>query len=123
MPFIVGFLSNLIRVLFTRLAAWIWGLLAPLLGYLILKILSLFGKHWQVVLGLAAITAAVYTFSAAIDAAFYGITLFAPDEYIKIGRMLLPSNISLCVSVLVIAKIKSLIFFWIVRTIEKFERS
>lgn len=123
MPFIIGFLGNIVRVLFTRLSSWLLGLLSTLIPTLLSKITGFLSNTWKIALTLAAITAAIYAFSAAIDASAAKLMLSAPSEFVYIGQMLLPSNLSLCISLLIFVRLKSLIVFWIVRTLEKFERS
>jgi len=123
MPFIIGFLTRFFATLFARSSAWLIALVASLAGPLIKAFLKLTSNIWKIGLGLAAIVLAIGVFAKAIDLAISTIAESAPDELLVIGQMIMPSNVPLCLSVLLLARIKSLIFFWIVRITEKFERS
>jgi len=123
MPFIIGFLRNLLPALFAGLASFISGFVArvaPGAAVAALKVTSNLGK---IALVIAAIAAAVVVFSAAINLALGGLALMAPANLLEVGRMLMPSNIDTCIAVLMLARLKSLVFFWIVRISEKFERA
>lgn len=123
MPFIIGFLRGLIPALFGRLASFITGFVArvaPGAAVSALKITSNLGK---IALVIAAIAAAIVVFSAAISAALGGLALMAPGDLLEVGRMFMPSNIETCIAVLMVARLKSLVFFWVVRISEKFERA
>ena len=41
-------------------------------------------------------------------------------EFFAVGRMFIPSNLSFCISLLILAKIKSLVFYWVHRFSEQF---
>lgn len=123
MPFIIGFLSRFFVTFFSRLSAWVVGLVSTLAGPLAAAFLKLTSNLGRLLLGAAAIAAAIMVFSAAVDLALKVISLTVPDDLLEVGRMILPSNISVCISLLVFLRIKSLIFYWVTRLIEKLERN
>lgn len=123
MPFIIGFLSRFFVTFFSRLSAWVVGLVSTLAGPLAAAFLKLTSNLSKLLLGAAAIAAAIMLFSAAIDLVIKAISLAAPEDLLSIGRMILPSNMSVCISLLVFLRIKSLILFWVVRLTEKLERT
>lgn len=124
MPFLIGFLGRLLIALFGRGSAWLLGLLASLIPTAIQSVIKLFSRLAKIALVLAAIAAALLVFSAAIDSAFSSVAgFFVPQEYFEVGAMFLPSNLSTCLGIVVMARIKSLIFMWVVRISEKFERA
>ncbi len=123
MPFIIGFLSRFFVTFFSRLSAWVVGLVSTLAGPLAAAFLKLTSNLSKLLLGAAAIAAAIMVFSAAVDLALKAISSAAPDDLLEIGRMILPSNMSVCISLLVFLRIKSLILFWVVRLTEKLERT
>lgn len=123
MPFIIGFLSRFFVTFFSRLSAWVVGLASTLAGPLATAFLKLTSNLSKLLLGAAAIAAAIMVFSAAVDLALKAISSAAPDDLLEIGRMILPSNMSVCISLLVFLRIKSLILFWVVRLTEKLERT
>lgn len=123
MPFIIGFLSRFFVTFFSRLSAWVVGLVSTLAGPLAAAFLKLTSNLSKLLLGAAAIAAAIMLFSAAIDLVIKAISLAAPEDLLSIGRMIMPSNMSVCISLLVFLRIKSLILFWVVRLTEKLERT
>ncbi|GAA6132806.1 hypothetical protein [Halopseudomonas sabulinigri] len=124
MPFVIGFLGRLLLSLFGRGSAWLLGLLASFIPVAAQSVLKLFSRLAKIALVLAAISAALLAFSAAIDAAFSTVSgFFVPQEFFEVAAMFIPSNLSMCLGIVVGARIKSLIFFWVVRISEKFERA
>lgn len=123
MPFIIGFLARFFLVLFGRLSAFIVALVAAFAPGLATAVLRLTSNLGKIALVIAAIGAAVAVFSAAISLALDGLSAVAPAEVLDVGRMFMPGNIEVCMSVLILARLKSLAFFWVVRISEKFERS
>ncbi|MNZ18645.1 hypothetical protein D3C78_356620 [compost metagenome] len=123
MPFIIGFLARFFAVLFARLSAFVVSLVAAFAPGLATAVLRLTSNLGKIALVIAAIGLAVAVFSAAITLALEGISSMAPAEVLTVGRMFLPDNLDICMSVLILARLKSLAFFWIVRISEKFERS
>lgn len=123
MPFIIGFLSRFISVLFTRSSAFLAAGFTAFIGPAVAAFLKLSSNLGKIALGTAAIGAAVMVFSVAVDLALGGLAALAPDDMVSVGRMFMPSNLNTCISVLVLVRLKSLVFFWVVRLSEKLERS
>lgn len=124
MPFLVGFVARFFVSLFGRLSAWLIGMLVTLVPSLVQSVIKLFSRLAKIALVLAAIVAALLTFSSAVDAAFSSVSgFFVPQEFFEVGAMFIPSNLSTCLGIVVMARIKSLIFMWVVRISEKFERA
>ena len=57
--------------------------------------------------------------AAGIDYVVSRLASFAPPDFVNVGRMLLPDNLSFCVSLLVFLKLKSLVFYWVTKLSEK----
>lgn len=124
MPFIIGFLGRLLLSFFGRGSAWLVGLSSAIIPVVAQSFVKFFSRLAKIALVLAAISAAVLAFSSAVDAAFSSVAgFFVPSEYFQIGSMFIPSNLSMCLGIVIVARIKSLIFFWVVRISEKFERA
>ena len=69
---------------------------------------------------IAAIGLAIEALAYAIGLLFDQIANLGPPWMLEVGRMFIPSNLSFCITLLVIAKIKSLIAYWVSRLSEKF---
>ncbi len=123
MPFIIGFLSRFFYLLFVRSSAFFLAWFVAFIGPALAALFRLSSDLSKIALGTAAIGSAVIVFSAAVDLALSGIAALAPDDLVAIGQMLMPSNLNTCISILVLVRLKSLVFFWVVRLSEKIERS
>ena len=69
---------------------------------------------------LAAIAAAIFAFATIMETLISEVVRATAPEWIDIGRMFLPSNISYCLGLLIVARLKSLVFMWVTRLSEKF---
>ncbi|WP_039802171.1 DUF5455 family protein [Azotobacter chroococcum] len=123
MPFIIGFLKRLIPVFFARLSAYLLGLFGAFVGPATTAAAKFSSRLSRIAMVVAAIGAAIGVFSVAVSLALDGLSAIAPDEFLAVGRMFFPSNLNVCIAVLVFARLKSLVFFWVVRVSEKFEHS
>lgn len=123
MPFILGFLGNIVRVIFTRSAAMFTGFAVSFLGPAVQTIVKAFSSLAKIAIVIAAIVLAVAVFSVAVDGVLSLLAISAPADLIEVGRMFMPSNLSTCISIVVLVRLKSLVFFWVVRFSEKLERS
>lgn len=123
MPFIIGFLSRLLSAFFGRLSAWVVGLFATLSGPLTAAFLKIISNASKVALGASFIIAALITLSTAMGLAIDAISFYAPNDLLVIGEMIMPNNMSTCISLLILLRVKSLIVFWVVRLTEKLERT
>lgn len=120
MGWIINFLKKLFPGLFAWLSKFLIGFISPILGPILAWSATFFKKVAIFLLIVAAIGAAVGIMGVAINQVFGSLaSKFAPDMVV-IGRMLLPSNLSFCISLLVILKLKSLVFYWVARLSEKF---
>ena len=119
MPFIIGFLGGFFRTLFGRASAFIAGFLGTFIGPLVEKLARFFSNAAKTTAFLGAIVLAIGIFSAAVDGALAGLAFFAPDEFVVIGRMLMPANISTCISVLIFVRLKALVFYWVAKMADK----
>lgn len=123
MPFIFGFLARLLPTFFVALSAFLKGFIIAFVAWFAPALLKFFSNTARVMLVFAAIALAFSVFTAAIDYAFSSIANLAPGSWAEVGRAFIPSNISSCISILLLLRLKSLVFYWIVRISEKFERS
>ncbi|MEH6564710.1 MAG: hypothetical protein V7756_05220 [Halopseudomonas sp.] len=111
---IFKWLFSFFPVFFKRLSAWSSGFLTAMLPGLLVSIKQLFSGLAKYMLGVAAIFVAMTAFISAIHFILGGlIRMSVPADLIQIGAMFLPSNLSACISVLIVARIKSLVFFWV----------
>ena len=91
-------------------------LIAPVMGF----IAQFFKKVGILLLVIAAIGTDVQVMALAIGVLLSQIANLGPPWMLEIGRMFVPGNLSLCITLLVLAKIKSLIFYWVTRLSEQF---
>ena len=120
MGWIIGFLKKFFPNLFGRLGKFLVGFIGPIITPVLAFIAQFFKKIAIFFLIVAAIHFAINVLVESViallgEALGHGVT-----QYFEVGRMFIPSNLSLCISLLVIAKIKSLVFFWIHRLSEQF---
>ncbi|MCY1459275.1 hypothetical protein D9M71_767390 [compost metagenome] len=78
-----------------------------------------FKKIGLLALIVVAIGLAIEGVSAAIGALAEMVIEESAPSMLEVGRMFLPDNLSLCVTLLVLARLKSLIFMWVTRLSEK----
>lgn len=123
MNWIIGFLKKLFPRAFSQLTKWVIGFISPLIAPLLEYIAKFFSKLGMIVMVIASIGVAIGVFTAALNAIGSGIASQAPSDLIVIGRMFLPSNLSIAISTILLARLKSLIFMWVVRITEKFENA
>ena len=103
---------------FARLTAWVTGFLGAVLPALVLAITKLFSGIARYLLALAAVFTAVGIFMLVINQLLKALLFIVPADLVEVGAMFLPSNISACITILILARIKSLVFFWVARTAE-----
>lgn len=120
MGWIIGFFKKFFPNLFARLGKFLIGFIGPIITPVLAFIAQFFKKVAIFFLIVAAIHFAINVLVESViallgEALGHGVT-----QYFEVGRMFIPSNLSLCISLLVIAKIKSLVFFWIHRLSEQF---
>ena len=120
MNWIIGFFKKFFPNLFSGLAKFILGFLGPLIGPFIQFFTSFLRKVGLFFLVLAAIAGAIFAFATVMDAVISKVVSATAPEWIDIGRMFLPSNISQCMGLLILARLKSLVFMWVTRLSEKF---
>lgn len=119
MGFIVGFLRKFFPTLFKRLGGFLSGFLGAALVPAIQFIAGVLKKIGLLLMIIAAIGLAINLIAAAFDALFGEILSVGAPTFVEIGRMFLPSNMSFCITILVVARLKSLIFLWVTRLSEK----
>lgn len=119
MGFIIGFLRRFFPTLFKRLGVFLGAFLGAVLGPFIQFIAGIFKKIGLLLMIVAAIGLAIKLIALAFDVLFGEILTASAPTFVEIGRMFLPSNMSFCVTVLVVARLKSLIFLWVTRLSEK----
>ncbi|MGX5218296.1 DUF5455 family protein [Pseudomonas segetis] len=119
MPWLIGFFGRFFLRFFGGAGKFLLGFLSPLIAPVMQFIASFFKKVTILALIVAALYTAITVLSAGLSGLINQITGGFPDELIAFGRMFLPDNISFCISVLVTARVKSLIFYWVSRLSEK----
>lgn len=120
MNWIIGFFKKFFPNLFSGLAKFILGFLGPLIGPFIQFFISFLRKVGLFFLVLAAISTAIFVFATVMENLVGEIVRATAPEWIDIGRMFLPTNLSYCLGVLILARLKSLVFMWVTRLSEKF---
>lgn len=120
MNWIIGFIKKFFPNLFGGLSKFILGFLGPLIGPFIQFFTSFLRKVGLFFLVLAAIAGAIFAFATIMETLISEVVRATAPEWIDIGRMFLPSNISYCLGLLIVARLKSLVFMWVTRLSEKF---
>lgn len=120
MNWVIGFLKKFFPGLFGGLSKFILGFLGPLVTPFILFFTSFLRKVGLFFLVLAAIALAIATFATVIEGLVGALVSRTAPHWIDVGRMLLPSNLSYCLGLLIVARLKSLVFMWVTRLSEKF---
>ncbi|WP_431482687.1 hypothetical protein [Pseudomonas solani] len=119
MGFVLGFLKKFFPTLFKRLGIFLGGFLGAVLGPFIQFVAGVFKKIGLLLLIVVAIGLAIEAIAIAFDFLFGEILSVGAPTFVEIGRMFLPSNMSFCITVLVFARLKSLIFLWVTRLSER----
>ena len=119
MGWIIGFLRTLFPRLFGGLGKFLLGFFGPLIAPILQFVAQFFKKVAILLMIIAAIGLAIEALALAIGVLFGQVLNMGPPWMLEIGRMFIPSNLSFCITILVIAKIKSLIFLWVSRLSEK----
>lgn len=120
MGWIIGFLRTLFPRLFSGLGRFLVGFFGPLIAPVMGFIAQFFKKVGILLLVIAAIGLAIEALAFAVGLLLDQIANLGPPWMLEIGRMFIPSNLSFCITLLVVAKIKSLIAYWVSRLSEKF---
>lgn len=124
MPWIIAFLAALVGNLFKGVAKFLLGMFGgTLIASIIGAILKLFRRIGGTLLYIAAVALAIGVFSSAISIAFGRIASLAPSEFVEIGAMFVPDNVATCLSIIIFARISSLVFFWVERIQHKLSGS
>ncbi|WXL26859.1 hypothetical protein WG219_05115 [Ectopseudomonas mendocina] len=119
MGWILNFFKKLFPTAFAWIAKFLLGFIMPIVGPVVQAIASLLRKIGIFLLIFAAIAAAIAVFSSGIDYVVSRIASLVSPDLVLVGRMMLPGNLSFCVSLLVFLKLKSLAFYWVTRLSEK----
>ncbi|PKM31613.1 MAG: hypothetical protein CVV07_00425 [Gammaproteobacteria bacterium HGW-Gammaproteobacteria-11] len=120
---IYKWLAGLFPAFFGKLTIWLNGFLGAILPSAVLALVTLFSKLARYMLGMVAVFVAVGAFMLIINQLLKGLIFLVPADIVYVGAMFMPSNISGCITVLIIARIKSLIFFWVSRISEGMARA
>lgn len=123
MGWIIGFLKKLFPRAFGQLAKFLLGFISPLIAPILQFVAKFFSRLGFIVLVIAFIGGSIAAFTAALSAIGSGVSSMAPPDAVIIGQMLLPTNIPIAIATLILARLKSLIFMWVIRLAEKFERT
>lgn len=119
MPFLIGFIGRFFLRLFAGSGKFLLGFITPLIAPAMTFLAGFFKKLGILALVVGAITLAISVLSGAIGYLFSSLSGGIPDDLIAVGRMLLPGNIPFCLSLLVVGRIKSLVFYWVTKLSEK----
>lgn len=117
---IVGWIRAFFPNLFKRFGAWLLAFVTPLVGPFFEFITKFFRKVALFTLIVSAIGTAIFVFAKAIDSTVGGIAQQMAPDLIEFGRMFLPSNLSTGITILILARLHSLVFMWVHRLTEKF---
>ena len=119
MPWLIGFFAQFFVRLFGGAGTFLAGFFAQAAGSLVGNAAGLVKKLLIFALVVAAIGAAINLLAAGISALAAQLGIGLPLELLEVGRMLLPGNIPYCLSLLVVARVKSLVFYWVSKLSEK----
>jgi hypothetical protein len=118
---IKGFLQKFFPNLFKRFNGWLLAFITPLIAPFFEFITKFFRKVALFLLIVAAIGTAIVVFAKAIEVVIGRIaTEMAPADLIVFGQMFLPSNLAQGITILLFARLHSLVFMWVHRLTEKF---
>ncbi|OLU34910.1 hypothetical protein [Pseudomonas sp. PA27(2017)] len=118
---IKGFLQKFFPNLFKRFNGWLLAFITPLIAPFFEFITKLFRKVALFLLIVAAIGTAIVVFAKAVESVVGRIaTEMAPADLIVFGQMFLPSNLAQGITILLFARLHSLVFMWVHRLTEKF---
>ncbi|TBU73318.1 DUF5455 family protein [Phytopseudomonas daroniae] len=117
---IKGFLQKFFPNLFKRFNGWLLAFITPMIAPFFEFITKFFRKVALFLLIVAAIGTAIAVFAKAIDAVVGRIATEMAPDLIAFGQMFLPSNLSAGITILLVARLHSLIFMWVHRLSEKF---
>lgn len=120
MNWIIGFLKKFFPGLFGGLSKFLTGFLGALIGPIIHFFATFLRKVGLFFLILTAIATAIAVFATAIEVLVGDLVTRTAPHWVDVGRMLLPSNLSYCLGLLIVARLKSLVFMWVTRLSEKF---
>lgn len=118
---IKGFLQKFFPNLFKRFNGWLLAFITPLIAPFFEFISKFFRKVALFLLIVAAIGTAIVVFAKAVESVVGRIaTEMAPADLIVFGQMFLPSNLAQGITILLFARLHSLVFMWVHRLTEKF---
>ncbi len=118
---IKGFLQKFFPNLFKRFNGWLLAFITPLIAPFFEFITKFFRKVALFLLIVAAIGTAIVVFAKAVESVVGRIaTEMAPADLIVFGQMFLPSNLAQGITILLFARLHSLVFMWVHRLTEKF---
>ncbi len=117
---IKGFLQKFFPNLFKHLNGWLLAFITPMIAPFFEFITKFFRKTALFALIVFFIGTAIVVFAKAIDAVAGRIATEMAPDLISFGRMFLPSNLSAGITILLLARLHSLVFMWVHRLTEKF---
>lgn len=118
---IKGWLQKFFPNLFKRFNGWLLAFITPMIAPFFEFIAKFFRKVGLFMMILGAIGTAIFAFAKAIDLLVGGVAAaMAPSDLIVFGQMFLPSNLSTGITILIAARLHSLVFMWVHRLSEKF---
>lgn len=118
MQFIVGFLATFFSRFFGWVAKFLLAFLSPLVVPIVKGIAKLFSNRSVYLLMFATIGGFIAVFIGVMTALANTVMAFVPSEYIVIGRMFVPDNLSTCIAVVASAKFYQIILLWKIKVLE-----
>ncbi|WP_330114429.1 hypothetical protein SA496_21375 [Pseudomonas sp. JS3066] len=119
MPIILGFLRAFFPTLFRRAGLFLAGFVGSALPTVVQFVATAFKKIGLLALIVVAIGLAIEGLSSAIGIIAEMVIEESAPWMLEVGRMFIPDNLSFCITLLVLARLKSLIFMWVTRLSEK----
>nr|WP_288359301.1 hypothetical protein [uncultured Pseudomonas sp.] len=117
---IKGFFQKFFPNLFKRFNGWLLAFITPLIAPFFEFITKFFRKVALFLLIVAAIGTAISVFAKAIELLAGRLTQEMAPDLIVFGQMFLPSNLAQGITILLFARLHSLVFMWVHRLTEKF---
>jgi len=118
MQFLIGFAASFFSRLFGWLGKFLVAFLSPLIVPIIKGFAKLFSNRAVYLVMFTTIGGFLLAFIGVMTALASSVASFVPAEYISVGRMFIPGNLTLCMAVVASAKFYQIILLWKIKVLE-----
>ncbi len=123
MSWLIGFFKTFFPRIFGWLSKFTVAFFSPLVVPVIAGLTKLLSRKGEVLIMLTVVGGFVMGFTTILNAIGATVMYLAPGDFVEIGRMLLPGNTSVCISILAAAKGYQVLLVWKVRIAELMAKS